>query len=119
MNLYEFIEEIKKMGLYKVKMSMYVESINIYVNDEKVYKLMLHVNPDVLKKAKKVGLNQEYVIYDLSEKGMKIKMDEKFKYGYYIIIWDLSKNEPKVYEGENSEMNQFNYLKKLMCSCNS
>ena len=119
MNVYEFIEEIKKMVLYKVKMSMYVETINIYVCNEKVYKLMLHVNPDVLKRAKKVGLNQEYVIYDLSDKGMKIKMDDKFKQGYYIIIWDLSKNVTQVYEGENSEMNQFNYIKKLVNSCNS
>ena len=119
MILYEFINELKKMGIYKVKMSMYVESLNIYVHDESAYKVILHVNPDVLKKAKKVGLNQEYVIYDLNDKDLKIKMEDKFKKGYYIIIYDLSKNESKVYEGENSEMNQFNYFKKLMCSCNS
>ena len=118
MDVYGFIKEIKRIGLFKVKQSIVVEGINIYVNDGEVYKIMLHVNPAMMKKAKKLGLNSEYVIYDMKDKGYKLLMDEKCKKGKFIVMYDVGKNESYTYDGENSELEQAKkYIKKLRCSC--
>lgn len=120
MTLHEFLDQLKMMGIYRVKMSGYVDTINIYVKDQMAYKVMLHLNPDTLKKAKKkVGLDQEYVIHSLKHNQYKICMEDKFKQGNYIIIWDLHKGTFNVYEGESSEIDQLNNIKRLVSCCNS
>ena len=109
MDVYEFIKDIKRRGLLKVKQSIVVESVFIYVRNSEVYKIALHVNPDMLKKAKKLGLNSEYVIYVMNNE--KLKLDEKYCNGNFIIIYNMSKNECDVFAGEISEKEQFDRLK--------
>ena len=117
MDVNGFISELKRIGLFKVKQSIVVEGINIYVNDCEVYKIMLHVNPAMMKKAKKLGLESEYIIHDMTGKGYKLLLDEKCKKGKFIVMYDVGKNESYTYEGENSELEQARkYIKKLRCS---
>ena len=109
MDVYEFITELKKRGIFTVKQTMVIEGVNIYVNDGVVYKVIIHVDPAVLKKAKKLGLNGEYVIHNMTE---KLKLEDKFSKGRVIIMYDTRKNKADVYEGENSEQEQVRRLKR-------
>ena len=110
MDVYDFIRNIKSQGLMKVKHCIVLESVYIYVKDGNVYKFILHVNPDMLKKAKKLGLDGEYISYHPGN--IKLKLEEKYRKGSFIIIYDLSKNEANVYDGEVSEQEQ---IEKLKC----
>ena len=108
MNVYEFIKELRKQRLYTVKQSMYVENIFIYVEDSEVYKIILQVDPAMIKKAKKIRLNNEYVIHNLKQ---KVQLEDKFKKGRYIIIYDTRKDNADVYGGEITEKEQYERLK--------
>ena len=108
MNVYEFIKELRKQRLYTVKQSMYVENIFIYVEDSEVYKIILHVDPAMLKKAKKIGLNNEYVIHNIKQ---KLQLEEKYNKGRFIILYDTRNNNADIYEGETTEQEQYERLK--------
>ena len=63
----------------------------------------------MLKKAKKLGLNSAYVIYDIADE--KIKLEDEYKKGRFIIMYDVTKDKAEAYEGEISEEEQRNKLK--------
>ncbi len=109
MNVYDYIKELKRKGLFKVKYSIVVENIILYVNNSCVYRVIFQVNPDMLKKAKKLGLNSSYVKCDIQSE--KIKLEDKYKNGRIIIMYDITKDKADVYEGEISEEEQKNRLK--------
>ena len=108
MNIYEFVKDLRNKKVFTVKQSMVIESINIYVKDEIVYKIAIHVDPAVLKKAQKLGLKSEYIIREINE---RLKLEDKYKKGTFIIIYDCSKDEANVYGGEVSESEQYDRLK--------
>ena len=108
MDVFEFVKDLKKRKVFTVKQSMVIESINIYVTDEEIYKIALHIDPAALKKAKKLGLNQEYILIPLSQ---KLNLEEKYKKGKHIMIYDLPTNNVSVYEGETTEEQQIDRLK--------
>ena len=108
MNVYDLIKDIRNKGIYTVKQSMVVENIFIYVDNSEVYKVILHVDPAMLKKAKKIGLNNEYVIHNIKQ---NVQLEDKFKKGRFIILYDTRKDNADVYEGEVTEKEQYERLK--------
>ena len=112
MDVYEFIKEIRRRGIYTVKRSMVVEGIYIYVNDGVVYKIVLHCDPAMLKKAHKLGMNGEYVIHNFDNEKIKLKLEDKFANGRNIIMYDTRKNIADCYQGEDSEEKQKERLKR-------
>ena len=108
MDVYNYIRELKKRGVIKVKQGIVIENVMIYVSDETVYKIAIHINPDMIKKAKRLGLNNEWTIVRMND---KIQMEDKYKNGKFLIIYDLSKDSADVYDGEVSEMDQVKKLK--------
>ena len=109
MDVYEYITELRRRGVFSIKQTMVIEGVNIYVNNGVVYKVIIHVDPRVLKKAKKLGLNNEYIIYEMND---RLKLEDKYSKGRVIIIYDTRKNTADVYEGENSEQEQVSKLKR-------
>ena len=109
MDVYEFITELKKRGVFTVKQTMVIEGVNIYVKDCWVYRVVIHVDPSVLKKAKKLGLDREYIIHNMNE---RLKLEDKYSKGKVIIIYNTRKNTADVYEGENTEQEQVSKLKR-------
>ena len=112
MDVYEFIKELRRRELYTVKQSMVVEGIYIYVMDSKVYKIVIHSDPAMLKKAQKLGLNGEYVIHTFPNEEIKLKLEEKYAKGRNLIMYDTRKNVADCYEGEDSEEKQKERLKR-------
>ena len=108
MNVFDLVKEIRNKGLYTVKQSMYVENIFIYIDNSEVYKVILHVDPAMLKKAKKIGLNNEYVIHNIKQ---KLQLEDKYKKGRFIILYDTRTNNADVYQGEITEKEQYERLK--------
>ena len=109
MDVYEFISELRRRGVFTIKQTMVIETVNIYVNNGVVYKVIVHVDPSVLKKAKKLGLNNEYIIHNMNE---KLKLEDKYCKGKVIIIYNTRNNTADVYEGENTEQEQVSNLKR-------
>ena len=58
--LSEFITHLKLSKAYTSKQSVVIDFISIYVNDSKVYKIIIAVNPLMMKKAKKLGIDVQY-----------------------------------------------------------
>ena len=108
MDIYQFVRKLRQDKIITIKQGVVIEGINIYVNNSVVYRIAIHVDPAMLKKAKKLGLNNEYVLVTMNE---PIKLEEKYSKGKFIIMYDCTRNEASVYEGEQSEREQIQRLK--------
>ena len=60
-SVHEFVKDLKTAKLFTAKQCLVIENLYIYFKDMKVYKVIIAVNPSMLKKAKKLGLNSQYI----------------------------------------------------------
>ena len=113
--LSEFITHLKLSKAYTSKQSVVIDFISIYVNDSKVYKIIIVVNPLMMKKAKKLGFDSQFktiffddVAVDLNE------MKKKCSKGKFIIMYypNDKNSELNIYDGEVDESTQMNKLKR-------
>lgn len=113
LTLSEFITHLKLTKAFTSKQLIVIDFISVYINDAKIYKTIIAVNPSMMKKAKKLGFDSQYktiffddVLIDLSE------LRNKCNKGKFIIMYyPNNKNiEFDVYEGEVDESSQINNL---------
>ena len=100
-DIYEFIQKLRLSHFIDSKQLRFIEFISFYINDLEVYKILVAVNPLTLKKSSKYSLPQQFNIHHDDFEHVKIK--EPFKNtskGKYILMYDLSKNEINVCQGE-------------------
>ena len=111
----EFITHLKTTKAFTTKQSVVIDFISIYVNESKVYKVVIAVNPLMMKKAKRLGFDVQYktiffddVAIDLNE------LKKKCSKGKYIIMYNpnAKNNELNVYDGEVDESTQMSKLKR-------
>lgn len=111
----EFITHLKTTKAFTSKQLVVIDFISIYINDGKVYKVIIAVNPLMMKKAKRLGIGIQYktiffddIVIDLNE------MKKKCSKGKYIIMYNPNdkNNELNVYDGEVDETTQMSKLKR-------
>ena len=68
----DFVKDLKIKKLFTSKQCLVIENLYIYIKDLKVYKVVISVNPLMIKKAKKLGLNSQYIITDFDDIPIKI-----------------------------------------------
>ena len=66
-NLHEYMQLLRDKKIYRVNQTPFLEHIGLYVNDLKVYKIVLHAYRETLNKSKKwvfiAGLQSSLKIY--------------------------------------------------------
>jgi hypothetical protein len=56
----QYIQKLRETGIIKSKQTLFLDFLILYVEDCKVTKILMEVNPELLKKSKKVGLPEQY-----------------------------------------------------------
>ena len=102
-DIFDFIKQLQLKKLFTISQYRFIENIFFYINDLVVYKFVISVNPKMLKKAKKFGLNQPYIIHTNDFEHVKIKPPlnniNRGK-GAYILMYNPNINEITITEGE-------------------
>jgi len=104
MEVYDFIEKLHHDKVFTSKQLGHVENIFIYVKDLNVYKVIISVYPAELKKAKKVGLSQQYTIFERDFGRIKEPCPGT-KHGYYQLSYKPFKRTVCCYTGEQLDAN--------------
>ena len=101
--IHEFVSDLMKAKVFTSKQCIVIENLYIYVKDSEVYKVVLAVNPNLLKKAKKLGIDSLYKTYFME---VKLKLDPKCSTGLFIILYDVNTKTCNIFNGEVSEEEQ-------------
>ena len=106
--VHEFIKYLKTSKVFTLKQSVVIDNVFIYFEDLNVYKVVLQINPSMMKKAKRLNINSEYItaFFD-GPTPTKLKFDEDVKHeldkGRFIAIYDIHRIACSVYPGEETE----------------
>ena len=115
MDLHEYVKNIKLAGIFHQKQCTVIENLYIYFKDLRVYKVIVAVVPEMMKKAKRLGLYSQYTITCLKHCEYPIIVKEfDVSKGSYIAVYNPNTSECSIYDGEKDEMEQF---KGLQSSC--
>jgi len=108
MDIYDFIDKLRSNKYFTIKQLAHIETINIYTDNLNVYKVMLAVYPDELKKARKLGLKQQYIIYEEDFGKIKqpkfIETQTDLSQGKYLFIYKPYNRDVIVWDGENLQL---------------
>ena len=104
-SIHEFVKDLKTAKLFTAKQCLVIENLYIYFRDMKVYKVIIAVNPSMLKKAKKLGLNSQYITTFFDDVPINIP-DLKISSGSYIALYNVNDQTYSVFSGEESEEEQ-------------
>ena len=117
MNVHDFVHHLMLSKVFTSKQAVVIDNVFIYFDDLKVYKVVLQINPSMMKKAKRIGLNNTYqTIYFDGPSLMKLKFDEDNKddvaKGRFYCVYNLHTRTANVYNGEETEKQQLMNLLK-------
>ena len=108
-SVHEFVKDLKTAKLFTAKQCLVIENLYIYFRDMKVYKVIIAVNPSMLKKAKKLGLNSQYITTFFDD--IKISVPNlNVSSGSYIALYNVNDQTYSVFSGEESEEEQISKL---------
>ena len=107
MLVHDFVKRLKLMKIFTSKQSVVIDNIFIYIEDLKVYKVVLQVNPSMMKKARRLGIKTEYQTTYFDNCNIKLRFDEDTKHilnkGKYIAIYNVGTTKCSIYPGEEKE----------------
>lgn len=110
-NLHQFVNDLKLSKAFTQKQCLVIDNLYIYFNNLKVYKVIIAVNPDMMKKAKKLGFTSCYKTIFIDD--VPIKVDEqKVDKGKYIAIYNPNNTNCTICHGEVDEEEQIRNLKR-------
>lgn len=115
MNVHDFIKHLKTSKVFTAKQSVVIDNVFIYFEDLKVYKVVLQINPSMMKKAKRLNINNEYItVFIDGPTSTKLRFDEDTKHeldkGKFIAIYDIHRITCNVYPGEETEQAQMKHI---------
>lgn len=111
MNLNEFVNSLKQSKVFSVKQCLVIDNIIIYFNDLKVYKVIVAVNQNMLKKAKKLGIYSQYCTTFFDDIPIKIPDNNKVEKGRFLILYNPNNSNYSIYPGEITEDEQIEKIK--------
>ena len=113
MNNYTIHEYVKDMKLkhkyFTNKQCRVIDNLYMYMSDANIYRIVVNINPDMLKAAKKLGFEKEHIIFDVHQ---KVYVEEKYNRGKFILIYDVNNGNCDVFGGEITEEEQIEKLKR-------
>ncbi len=104
-DVHAFVKDLKKGKIFTAKQCLVIENLYIYFKDLKVYKVIIAVNPSMLKKAKKLGLNSQYTTIYIDDVKISIPNMDVSK-GSYIGLYNVNDGRCNVFHGEETEEEQ-------------
>ena len=104
-DIHQFVRDLKSAKAFTAKQCLVIENLYIYFRDLKVYKVIIAVNPLMLKKAKKLGLNNRYTIIYFDDIPITIP-NLMVSSGSYIALYNVNDSSCSVFSGEESEEEQ-------------
>ena len=104
-SIHEFVKDLKSSKAFTAKQCLVIENLYIYFRDSKVYKVVIAVNPLMLKKAKKLGLNGPYITTYFDDIPISIP-NLSLSNGSYIALYNLNDGTCSVFNGEETEEEQ-------------
>ena len=118
MNIHDFVKQLRLSKVYTTKQTVVIDNLYIYINNMEVYKVVVAINPDMKKKARKLGLSSDYITTYFDDVPITIegeyidKNNQTIKVGKYIVIYNPNNGKATVYTGEESEQEQLNNFHK-------
>lgn len=103
-NIHDFVKDLKLSKLFTQKQCRVIENLYIYFEDLMVYKVVIAIHPDMLKKAKKLGLNTNtgYITTYMDNIKLNVKsLLPKTEKGKFIAIYNPNNAECSIYTGED------------------
>ena len=110
-DIHTFVSNLKQARCFTQKQCVVIENLFIYFNDLKVYKVIVYTNPDMNKKAKKLGFGSVYKTIIMDDIPIYIK-EYKCSKGKFIAIYNPNTTECTICTGEESEEEQIEKLKR-------
>lgn len=117
MNIHDFIKQLRLSKVYTSKQTTVIDNLYIYINNMKVYKVVIAVNPNMRKKARRLGLQGDYITTYFDDVPITIEgeyIDKtkpiNIKEGKYIVIYNPNSGNATVYPGEETEQEQLKNL---------
>lgn len=117
MNIHDFVKQLRLSHVFTQKQSLVIDNLYIYFNDLKVYKVVIAVNPDMMKKAKRLGLSNDYHTTFFDDIPITIEGEytdknnrDNINTGRYIALYNPNSGKCVVYPGEESEEEQLRGL---------
>lgn len=104
-DLHEFVKDLKLSRAITQKQCLVVDNLFIYFNDLKVYKVVVQVNPSMMKKASRLGFRDSYHTIFMDDVPIKIT-DLNVSKGSFIAIYNPNTCDCSIYHGEESEEQQ-------------
>ena len=103
--VHDFVKDLRSAKVFTTKQCLVIENLYIYFRDLKVYKVIIAVNPLMLKKAKKLGLNGPYITIYIDDVPISIP-NLNVSSGSYIALYNLNDGTCSVFNGEETEEEQ-------------
>lgn len=98
--IFDYIKELKLNKTITTKQLPFIENIFFYVEDLMIYKYIISVRPELLKRANRVGLKLMYDIHDNINVLIKEPLPNTSK-GRFILMYDPGINNITITEGED------------------
>ena len=102
-NIHDFVKELKLNKTFTQKQCIVIENLYIYFENLMVYKVVIAIHPDMLKKAKKLGLNTNSgyitIFFDNVKLDIKSLLPNVDK-GRFIAIYNPNNAQCNIYTGE-------------------
>ena len=120
-DIHQFVKDLKLAKCFTQKQCVVIENLFIYFNDLKVYKVIVYTNPDMSKKAKKLGFGNVYKTIIMDEIPIYVKdlnlaagaaSGHACNKGKFIAIYNPNTTECTICTGEESEEEQIEKLKR-------
>ena len=101
-NLHEYMQLIRDKKIYRVNQTPFLEHIGLYVNDLKVYRIVLLAFHETLNKSKKVGIHSWLsIITENLPQNLTISPAEiPISKGMYVLYYSYKTKEIKIYAGD-------------------
>ena len=110
-DIHTFVSNLKQARCFTQKQCVVIENLFIYFNDLKVYKVIVFTNPDMNKKAKKLGFCGGVKTIIMDEIPIYIKQYKCDK-GKFIAVYNPNTRDCTICTGEESEEEQIEKLKR-------
>ena len=110
-SIHQFVKDLKLAKVFTQKQCLVIENLYIYINDLKVYKVIIALNPSMMKKAKKLGFNNQYQTTYIDDVEINAN-DLNISKGKYIAIYDPNTADCSIHHGEVDEADQIQRFKR-------
>lgn len=108
-DLHEFVKNLKLNKTITQRQCVVIDNLFIYFSDLKVYKIVVQINPSVIKKSRKLGFTNPYTTIFVDDIPIKIDKHLNCDVGKFIAIYNPNTADCSIYHGEESESEQLKH----------